>query len=37
LVDGESWMKFSYNFPWAWEHGLVVFVGAALRRFEKHE
>ena|SRR2546426_1776115 len=37
LVDGESWMRFSYNFPWAWEDGLVRFIGAALRRFEKHE
>lgn len=37
LVDGETWMRFSYNFPWSWEDGLVRFVGAALQRFAKHE
>lgn len=37
LVEGESWIQFSYQFPWAWSDGLVMFVGTALRRFAKHE
>ena len=37
LVEGESWMQFSYQFQWSWADGLVTFVGTALRRFAKHE
>jgi hypothetical protein len=37
-VEGESWMQFSYNFPYdETSHTLVQFVGAALNRFKKHE
>ncbi len=35
-IGGESWLQFSYTFPWdAKQHSLVQFVGAALLRFAK--
>lgn len=38
LIGGESWLQFSYTFPWDRnQHSLVQFVGAALRRFAKTE
>ncbi len=37
LVEAETWLQFSYQFPWSWEDGLVRFVGTALMRFAKHE
>ncbi len=33
-VEGETWLQFSYSFPWDENaHSLVQFVAAALRRF----
>jgi hypothetical protein len=37
-VEGESWMQFSYNFPYdESSHTLVQFVATALNRFKKDE
>ena len=37
-VEGESWLQFSYSFPWDENsHTLVQFIEAALRRFAKLE
>jgi hypothetical protein len=37
-VEGESWMQFSYNFPYDESfHTLVQFVATALNRFKKDE
>ena len=37
-VEGESWLQFSYSFPYEeTKHTLVQFVGAALNRFKLAE
>ena len=37
LVGGESWLQFSFQIPWAEEHGVMRFIAAARQRFAQHE
>jgi hypothetical protein len=38
LVEGESWLTFSYSFPWDENsHSLVQYIGSGLRRFALNE
>ena len=37
LVGGESWMKFSFNIPWAEGDDIMRFVAAARQRFSQDE
>lgn len=35
-VGGDSWMQFSFNIPWAEQHGIVRFIAAARQRFAQN-
>jgi len=37
LVGGESWLQFSFNIPWAEQHGIRRFIAAARQRFAQDE
>ncbi|HTR52426.1 MAG TPA: hypothetical protein VMJ10_17050 [Kofleriaceae bacterium] len=33
LIGNESWLQFSFNIPWAEQHGILRFIAAARQRF----
>jgi len=37
IVGGESWMQFSFNIPWAEEHGITRFIASARQRFAQND
>lgn len=37
LVGGDSWLQFSFNIPWAEQHGITRFIAAARQRFAQDD
>lgn len=37
LIGGESWLQFSFNIPWAEQHGIVRFLAAVRQRFAQND